>query len=107
LECGIGKIDKHFTRELVVLEALARCTEAAVLMRERRIGSVAVRDGGQVVDLVTERDLVTRVLAAGGTSDLALGVVVRRDLPSVEPRSRVEVYAGGAGIAHSGPEKVL
>jgi CBS domain-containing protein len=90
----MGKIDKHFTRQVTTLESVARCTEAAVLMRERRIGSVAVRDGGRIVGLVTERDLVVHVMAAGGTADLTLGVVVRRDLPGVEPHSSAEACAG-------------
>jgi CBS domain-containing protein len=64
-----------------------------MLMRERRVGSVAVREEGEVIGVVTERDLVTRVLAPGGSADLTLGVVVRRDLPTVEPHSSAEACA--------------
>lgn len=39
--------------------------DAAVLMNERSIGSVAVLDGGSLVGIFTERDILRRVVAAG------------------------------------------
>ncbi|MFO1036000.1 MAG: CBS domain-containing protein [Geminicoccaceae bacterium] len=38
---------------------------AAATMRERGIGAVLVTEGGRLVGIVTERDLVFRVLAGG------------------------------------------
>jgi CBS domain-containing protein len=39
--------------------------EAVALMRQHRVGCLLVVEGGQVVGIFTERDLMRRVLAAG------------------------------------------
>ena len=61
-------------------------------MRDKKIGSVAVREGGRVVGIVTERDLVSRVLAAGDNGAMPIGEAMRTDLPNVTPAS-TEVHA--------------
>ncbi len=81
----MATIENHVTRELVSLDGAAPVTEAARLMAVRSVGSVAVRDGGRVVGIVTERDLVTRVLAGGAPPTLTIREAMRRDLPVVSP----------------------
>jgi CBS domain-containing protein len=81
----VAKIDKHFTRDIVGLATTATCREAARIMSERQIGAVAVRDGDRIIGLVTERDLVARLLARDGTIELPIQKVMRRDLPRVAP----------------------
>ena len=61
----MAKIRKHVTRNLVTLDAATPVSEAAKLMSGRNIGSVAVTEGGRIAGLVTERDLVSAVLAGG------------------------------------------
>lgn len=79
----MSTIEKHVTREVLALDDSTPCFEAARLMAERRIGSVAVRRAGRVVGLVTERDLVGRVLARGVAATLPIGEAMRSDLPVV------------------------
>ncbi len=79
----MASIQKHVTRELVALDGAVPCSEAARVMAVQNIGSVGVRDGGRVVGIVTERDLVTRVLADGAPVDLAIRDAMRTDLPIV------------------------
>jgi CBS domain-containing protein len=81
----MATIEKHVTRELVELDGAIPCAEAARLMSAERIGSVAVRDGRRVIGLVTERDLVARVLAEGAPGDLPIRAAMRTDLPTVAP----------------------
>jgi len=81
----MAKIEQHFTRELVGLEMSAPTAEAARLMLDKRIGAVAVRDGARVVGLVTERDLVSCVLAGTAQGAAPIGKWVRRGLPTVPP----------------------
>jgi CBS domain-containing protein len=81
----MATIERHLTREVVSLDAKARCREAAKLMAEKRIGAVAVLEGKQIVGLVTERDLVYNVLAKGGHCDLPISQAMRRDLPPIPP----------------------
>ncbi len=78
-------IDRYVTRELLGLDASTSCREAAKLMAEKRIGAVAVREGGKTLGLVTERDLVYNVLARGAACDLPIVKAMRRDLPVISP----------------------
>jgi len=83
----MAQIDKHFSREVVALPADAQCSQAARLMKERRIGSVAVRERGRIVGLVTERDLCARLLSDGGFPATPIGEVMRRDQPRIDPQA--------------------
>lgn len=66
--------------------------EAAELMNARRIGAVVVTDGSRAVGIFTERDVLTRVVAAGadpartsiGSVMTAPMAVCRRDTPVSE-----------------------
>lgn len=81
----MATIENHVVRELVALDGEASCAQAAQLMTERGIGSVAVREGGRVTGIVTERDLVARVLADGAPPNLPIRRAMRSDLPRVSP----------------------
>jgi CBS domain-containing protein len=83
----MATIEKHVTRELVALEGSTPCAEAARLMSAERIGSIAVRAGGRVVGVITERDLVARVLAEGAPAELPIRDAMRSDLPVIEPNT--------------------
>ncbi|HYS11281.1 MAG TPA: CBS domain-containing protein [Myxococcales bacterium] len=85
----MAHIERHVTNALVALDALTPCREAAKVMRDKKIGSVAVSEGGRVVGIVTERDLVARVLAAGDNGAMPIGEAMRTDLPNVEPTASV------------------
>ena len=81
----MATIDKHVTRDLVTLDAGTPCREAARVMAAEQIGSIAVRRGQRVAGIITERDLVTRVLAGGAPAELPIGDAMRTDLPIVPP----------------------
>ena len=83
----MATIEKYVTRELIALEGGVPCTEAARVMAAENVGSIAVRDGGRIVGIVTERDLVTRVLTGDAPVDLPIRQAMRRDLPAVTPAS--------------------
>jgi CBS domain-containing protein len=87
----MATIEKHVTRDLVALDGGTPCSEAARVMVEQGIGSVAVQEDGRVVGLVTERDLVTRVLAGSASIDLPIRDAMRTDLPSVSTRENDSV----------------
>jgi CBS domain-containing protein len=72
------------TRDIATLDANAPCREAAKLMADRKIGSVAVQIDGHIIGLCTERDLVTTVLARGGDGREPVKEAMRK-LPRVEP----------------------
>ncbi len=78
-------IDRYITRELIGLDAGTSCHVAARLMAEKRIGAVAVMEGGKTLGLVTERDLVYNVMAEGAICDSPIVKAMRRDLPVISP----------------------
>ncbi len=74
------------TTDPVALDASEPVLEAAKRMKENDIGDVIVVDGGQVCGVVTDRDIVVRVLAeARDPSQTRLGEVCSRDLATVSP----------------------
>ncbi len=79
----MANIERHVTRQVVALDAMTPCREAAKVMRDKRIGSIAVREGGHLVGIVTERDLVARVMASGDGGAMPIGEAMRTDLPRV------------------------
>jgi len=79
----MATIERHVTREIIGLDGSATCREAARIMAQKRIGSVAVREGGRMVGIVTERDLVYNVLAEGGSCEFPIANAMRRDLPLI------------------------
>ena len=81
----MATIERHLTREVLGLDSTAACREAAKLMATKRIGAVAVMQGGKPIGLVSERDLVYNVLAEDRHCDGSIADAMRRDLPSVSP----------------------
>ena len=62
----------------------ASVVEAARLMREAHIGSLPITDGEQLVGMITDRDITTRVVAEAADPETSVGDVCSRDVISVE-----------------------
>ena len=78
-------VAEHMTATPVTIDARDSVRHAAELMRSRDIGDVVVTDNGEVVGLVTDRDLVVRVLASGGSPDTPVREACTNDLMTVRP----------------------
>ncbi|MGZ4348626.1 MAG: CBS domain-containing protein [Gaiellaceae bacterium] len=66
--------------------ASASVVEAARLMREEHIGSLPITDDEQLVGMITDRDITTRVVAEAADPKMtSVGDVYSQDLISVEP----------------------
>jgi len=59
------KVRDIMTPDPATLAPKATLGEAATLMKQHDCGSVPVVDGGRLVGIVTDRDIVVRVIAAG------------------------------------------
>jgi len=69
----------------------ASVVEAAQLMREGDIGSLPITDDEQLVGMITDRDITTRVVAEAADPKMtSVGDVYSRDLISVEPDEELE-----------------
>ena len=65
--------------------------EAARLMRDDHIGSLPITDDEELVGMITDRDITTRVVAeAADLKMTSVGDFVSRDLISVEPDKDLE-----------------
>jgi signal-transduction protein with cAMP-binding, CBS, and nucleotidyltransferase domain len=85
----MATIERHVTKAIVGLDGTTPCREAARLMRDKKIGAIAVKEGGRIVGIVTERDMVARVMAAGDSGAMPIGEAMRTDLPRL-PLSATE-----------------
>lgn len=59
--------------------------EVAELMREGDMGSVPVVDGGKLVGIVTDRDIVVRAVAEGKGPETPVGEAMTSEVFSVKP----------------------
>src|SRR5512133_3413476 len=80
----MATIRKHVTKELVTLDASTASRDAARVMAEKKIGSVAVIEAGKVTGLVTERDLVATILARGGDGSEPIRTAMRDGIPRIQ-----------------------
>lgn len=96
-------------REIVTVPASAPVREAAVLMRDEHVGALVVTDPfapGRVIGIVTDRDLVVDLLAAGRpVDDQAIGTIARTDLMGVP--AEASVHDAVAAMQRSGVRRLL
>ena len=71
--------------------ASASVVEAARVMREEHIGSLPITDDEQLVGMITDRDITTRVVAeAADPQKTSVEEIYSRELISVEPDKDLE-----------------
>src|SRR5207248_5442707 len=81
-------------RPVVSIEADATVRDAARLMEGQRVGCLIVVRGGHTTGIVTERDLVFRVVAAGRSPESTrVGEVASAPIVSVTPEATVDEAA--------------
>jgi CBS domain-containing protein len=77
--------------ELTTVEPGASVTEAAQKMRESEIGAILVVDDGQLRGLLTDRDIVVRVVAEKrDPDDVEVGEIASGDLQTLEPDASID-----------------
>jgi CBS domain-containing protein len=78
------KVRDVMTPGAITCEVGDTAADAAHMMKDHSIGDVIVLDGGQVVGLVTDRDLVVRVIADDlEPQKTRIGDICSRDVVSV------------------------
>ena len=76
---------------LIHAEASERVRDAAKKMSNANVGAVAVLDGGRLVGIFSERDVMSRVVAAGLDPDKTLvSNVMTKDIVVADPRDSVD-----------------
>jgi CBS domain-containing protein len=65
--------------------------KAAKLMASEDVGSLPVTEGDRLVGMVTDRDIVTRVVAEGKDAQVAtVGEIASKDLVTVDPQQDLD-----------------
>ena len=79
----IGEI---MSREPITLESSASAMDAAAAMRTADIGDVLVTDNGRLRGIVTDRDIVMRVVSAGrNPAEVPLADICSTDVMTLSP----------------------
>ena len=73
------------TRNVKTAAAGSSLGDVAAIMRDGDMGAVPVVDGGKLVGIVTDRDIVIRGVAEGAGPETPISNVMTRDLFSVKP----------------------
>jgi len=87
-------LEELMTPNPVVVPATATAHEASVIMRDHNIGNVLVEHEGHLTGIITDRDLVVRVVAEGlDPTQALLGDVCSGDLTTLALDCDVEEAA--------------
>ena len=84
----MGSIRDVMTSNPTSCEPSTTVVDAAKVMAQEDVGPVPIVEGGRVVGIVTDRDLVVRVLAEGrDPNSTTIGEIASADLVTVQPDS--------------------
>jgi CBS domain-containing protein len=73
------------------VETSTQVAEAAKLMKSENVGSLPVTEGDRLVGMVTDRDIVLRVVAEGkDVQSATVGEIASKDLVTVDPQQDLD-----------------
>jgi CBS domain-containing protein len=73
------------------LESGSNAVEAARLMRDEDVGIVPIVEGEKLVGTITDRDIVTRVVAEGKAPEsVTVGEIASRELVTIDPQQDLD-----------------
>jgi CBS domain-containing protein len=78
------------TSDPSTVEASATVEEAAQLMDKEDIGNVLVVENGEVQGIVTDRDIVVRVIAKGNGPDASVREACTTDVEALSPDDSID-----------------
>ncbi len=84
-------VQKFIHKKVVMLDANQTIEKAAKIMREEQIGSILVSEKGEAVGIVTERDILYRVVAGGkDPSKLKVKDIMSKPLIFIDANAKVK-----------------
>lgn len=85
------RVREVMVHDVMTVDASATLAEAARRMRDGNVGALPVVSDGQLVGMITDRDLVVRAMADGVDPSAArIGGFSTRDLVCARPESSIE-----------------
>ena len=82
-------VKDFMTRDVVTIDVQGSVLGAAELMHRRDVGDLVVMEGGVAKGIVTERDLVRRVMAQKKTYDTKVSEIMSSPLITVEEKTSI------------------
>ena len=80
------RVAEAMTRDVRLIEPNQTIRNAALLMAEMDAGIMPVREGDRLVGMITDRDIIARVVAAGrDPSSVMVREVATKDLVTIGP----------------------
>jgi CBS domain-containing protein len=86
-------VNDIMTKEVVTIESNKTVFEAAELMTEKNLGCLVVVIKAFPVGILTERDIVRRIVAKRATFDLKVTEVMSKTLITVDPETSLKEAA--------------
>lgn len=88
---SIDKVGELISRNLIYINSDGSVIKAAILMRENNISCLIVKDKGEFVGIVTEKDIINKVVAEElYPGDVEIGKIMSKDLVSVSANQHIE-----------------
>jgi CBS domain-containing protein len=87
------KVKDLMTENVITLDVHKTVFDAAELMSKIRVGCLVIVDGEEPVGIVTERDLVRRILARKRPLDTKISEIMSKPLKTVDPDASLKEAA--------------
>ncbi len=108
-ESVVGEPVRRLVRRTtpVAVSPGAAVSEAVRLMKQHRVGCVLIEDTGRLVGILTERDILTKMVGTGADPALTtVDTVMTRKPETLGPDDPVAFGFGGIGCdAHGSPSR--
>jgi CBS domain-containing protein len=85
-----NSVKEVMTTNLIALDNSRTALDAAVAMATNNVGDVVVTDENGICGIVTDRDIVIRVVAANKSMETTLGEICSRDLETLSATDTVD-----------------
>lgn len=87
----VSTLLEHKGSRIFSVSSQVTIAEAVRVMNQHKVGSVLVMDGGALVGIFTERDVLTRVVASDvDPKSTPVSRIMSRDLLTITPETTVE-----------------
>ena len=87
----IDTVGELISRNLIYINSDSNTIKAAILMRENNISCLVVKEKGEFVGIVTEKDIINKVVAEElYPGDIKIDDIMSKDLVSISTNDRIE-----------------
>lgn len=85
------KVGELISRNLIYINSDSNVIKAAIIMRENNISCLVVKDKGEFVGIVTEKDIINKVVAEElYPGDVEIDKIMSKDLVYVSANGHIE-----------------